>query len=77
MSPQQKASIRDAVVGGAITLLGSIALMLATGAWASKENASDHRADIAAVRSEVRRVLDVVCLDHPAAPQCQNASGVP
>lgn len=73
----QGTTIRDAALGGCITLIGSLVLMLATGAWTAKENAVDHRADVAAVRAEIRRVLDVVCLDHPAAPQCRNASGAP
>lgn len=77
MSPAQKASIRDAAVGGFITLIGSLALMLATGAWAAKENTSDHRADIQAVNANVRRVLDLLCTDKPDAQQCKSVGGIP
>jgi hypothetical protein len=66
-------SMRDAAIGGLVTLIGSLILAIATGAWAAKENAADHKADIAAVRAELRRILDVVCLDKPQAPQCRES----
>ena len=73
----QGSRVGDAVVGGIVTLIGSAILVLATGAWTAKENVSDHRADIQAIRAELRRVRDVVCLGHKDAPQCSDAGVSP
>jgi hypothetical protein len=67
-------TVRTAVVGGVIALAGSLALILLTGAWSAKENASDHKADIQAVNANIRRVLDVVCAPQPTIPQCTESS---
>jgi len=61
----------DAVVGGVVTVLATALLAFATGAWSGKESVDHHNADIAAIRAEVQRIRDVVCLDHPVAPQCK------
>lgn len=54
-----------------ITVGGAVILLVLTGAWSSKENAADHRADIDAVRGDIQRVLDVVCMDKPTARPCK------
>lgn len=56
---------------GVITLLVALISFLASGAWAMKENADDHKSDVQALHAEVQRVLDVVCIDHPDARQCR------
>ncbi len=48
-----------------------IAVAILLGAWASKESASDHAADIAAIRALQQRTLDVVCIDHPSERPCR------
>lgn len=72
---ERSTTIRDAAIGGVITLIGSLALVLVTGAWAAKENAADHRNDMQSVRADVLRVLDLLCTDKPTARQC-TAGGV-
>jgi hypothetical protein len=64
-------NVWSAVVGSIVStvLIGGLALF--TGAWSGKESAADHRSDVQALRSDIRRVLDVVCVDHPSAPQCK------
>jgi hypothetical protein len=70
MTSQAK-TFRDLVLGGIITLVCSLLLMVLTGAWGGKESAADHKADVQALRADIRRVLDVLCTDHPNAPQCK------
>lgn len=67
---------RDHVVSAVATLLGSVLLLILTGAWSSKESVVDHQADMQTIRAWQQRVLDVVCLDHPQARQC-TAPGEP
>lgn len=72
-----QANIRSAAVGGIITLVGSALLMILTGAWSSKEDVADHKSDIQAIHADFRRVLDLLCTDHPAAQQCRTRGDLP
>lgn len=67
-----QANVRSAIVGGIISLAVAITLMVLTGAWSAKENVADHKADIQAIHSDVQRILDLLCPDHPTANQCRN-----
>jgi hypothetical protein len=71
MTSERRHSITDAMIGGAITLIASLVLMVATGVWAAKENASDHRSDVQVLAAQIQRVLDVVCVDKPAVGPCR------
>lgn len=74
MTAQQRAALDQVltgVIGGIATVVALILVAIITGAWSIKENVADHKADIQAVRADIRRVLDVVCLDKPSAPQCK------
>ncbi len=44
---------------------------LLLGAWSSKESVEAHNRDIAALRTDIQRVLDVVCEDRPTARACR------
>lgn len=70
MTLPPKNNIQAAAIGAVLTLAGTLALTILTGAWSGKESSADHNTDIHAVRADIRRVLDVVCTDHPNAPQC-------
>lgn len=61
----------DAVVGGIVTVFLTGLLAFFTGAWSGKESVDHHNADIAAIRAEVQRIRDVVCLGHMDVPQCK------
>jgi hypothetical protein len=44
-----------------MSLAAPILVALLMGAWASKESVRDHDADIAAIRTDVQRIIDVLC----------------
>jgi hypothetical protein len=71
MESSTRTVIVSSVVTTVVTLVGTVILAVATGAWAGKENASDHRSDMQALVAAVTRVKDVVCYDHQRAPLCQ------
>lgn len=55
-----------------LSLVTVFLIWLLTTAWTAKEDATHHEADIQAVRGDIQRVLDVVCLSAPqAARQCK------
>lgn len=74
MAAPSKDSLTAAIVGGCVSLIGALIFAALTGAWGGKESASDHRNDILTLRADIRRLKDVVCLDHPRAPQCESVS---
>ena len=59
--PASASKVRDHLVNTAIATAATLFLLFGTSAWSRKENASDHRLDIVAIRAEVARVLDVLC----------------
>lgn len=61
----------DAIVGAVVAVVLTATLTLLTGAWSGKESVSAHSADVQDIRAAVQRIRDVVCLDHPNAPQCK------
>lgn len=63
--------LRDHITGGVVTIVALILVAILTGAWSAKESTSAHTADVQAIRSDVQRLKDVICLDHPNAPQCK------
>jgi len=63
----------DAIVGAVVAVVLTATLTLVTGAWSGKESVAAHSADVAAIRSEVQRIRDLICLDHSSAPQCKGA----
>jgi len=71
MTSSTRSAILTSVVATVSTMIGTIVLAIATGAWAGKENVSDHRADVERIVAKMERIRDVVCLDHRYAPQCQ------
>lgn len=72
MSPQHKETVTNMIAGGVIgTILGPLVFALLTGGWSAKESVAAHTADVVAIRAEVQRIKDVVCLDHQDAPQCK------
>lgn len=60
-------TVRSVIVG--LTIALSAATLL--GAWTSKESVADHKADVQAIHADFRRVLDLLCDDHPLAQQCR------
>lgn len=52
-----------------VTLVGASLIALGTIAWSSKAD----KADVDALRHDLRRVLDLLCIDRPAVPQCSTA----
>ena len=75
MRPIIEHPLAIAIAGGVITLLCSALLVMLTGAWATKENAADHRNDLTLVRADIQRVLDAVCIDRQNAPVCRVYGG--
>lgn len=53
--------LTSAAVSIVVTVLGSMLLLLATGAWGTKENKSDHDRDFQNVVAFQQRILDAVC----------------
>jgi hypothetical protein len=66
-----RSSILSAIVGGLITITGTLFLALATGAWSSKETTADHRADIQQLDAKITRVLDAVCYGRTEISVCR------
>jgi hypothetical protein len=64
--------LKDRLVDAVLAVVGSLFILFGTGAWSSKENAAEHKADIQAVgalhRADIQelrelqqRTLDAVC----------------
>lgn len=78
MAPVAKSRAETVALGVLTTLLAALLL----GGWTSKESASHHAADIAAVRNErardslslaakLDRVKDIICEDKPRSHLCK------
>lgn len=60
--------LRESLVNAFIGMIATITLLFATGAWATKEPAATHQADIVAIRAKIdslsagqQRILDALC----------------
>ncbi len=61
MAPTSRQRILDIVIATFLTFISTIFLMFGTGAWALKEDVSDHKADVARIMQMQQRTLDAVC----------------
>lgn len=77
MTAQTRKKLAEMVMSALLTLLATLFVLFGTGAWASKENTSDHAADIRAVIEMQQRTLDVVCDGQKASIRAARACAAP
>jgi hypothetical protein len=63
---------QESVARGVLVTVGSALLIgVATAAWSSKESVSRHDTDMAAIHSDMERLLDAFCESNPSPRACR------